>query len=176
MSEQELNGGPVNVEEPLNPTVLVEAKDVSVSGIEHVGVWLIVVILLVLAVAGGAYKFLTRVQPLGTPEIAAGVTANGHNLPPAPRMQGIPGDTVPPPEQQREFQNAAAAKLDSYGWVDSQHTVAHIPIADAMQDLVKNGLPQPMPQVAARSAQPAASQAAARSKPQADAVKGKKGQ
>ena len=84
-----------------------------------------------------------RQQPAGTPEIAAGIRAAGHELPPAPRMQGIPGDTLTPPEQQREFQAAAAAELNGYGWVDAQHNVAHIPIEEAMKILTSQGLPQP---------------------------------
>jgi hypothetical protein len=78
-------------------------------------------------------------------------------------MQLIPGDSTPPPEQQRQFQAAAGAELNSYGWVDAQQSVAHIPIGDAMQLLVKNGLPQ------------AAAKTAKQSKPQALAANGKKG-
>jgi hypothetical protein len=153
--------------EPVNTTVAFEAQDVSVSGVERVGLGLGIVILIVLAVAAGLFHFLTRVQPIGTPEVAEGMGAAEVHLPPAPRMQGIPGDTVPPPEQQREFQAAAAAELNSYGWVDGQQSVAHIPIEDAMQQLVKNGLPQTAPQVVAR--------VKPQGKPQAAAAKGKKG-
>ena len=163
MPEHDAHAHPAtaNAAEPVNPTVAFEPEDVSVGGVERVGLGMGVVIVIVLAVAAGAFHFLTHVQPLGTPEIAAGVTANEHPLPPAPRMQGIPGDTMPPPEQQREFQAAAAAELQSYGWVDAQAGVAHIPIEDAMDQLVKNGWPQA---------------AVAQSKPQAAAAKGKKSQ
>jgi hypothetical protein len=51
--------------------------------------------------------------------------------------------------------------------VDGQQSVAHIPIEDAMELLVKNGLPQTAPQVVA--------QAKPQAKPQAAAAKGKKG-
>jgi hypothetical protein len=150
--------------EPMHPTVAFEAQDVSVSGIERVGLGLAIVIAVVLVICAGLIHFLTRVPPLGTPEIAAGVSAAEHPLPPAPRMQGIPGDNVPPPEQQREFRAAAAAQLHSYGWVDAQQGVAHIPIEDAMDQLAKAGLPQATPPVAAPA------------KPPAAAAKGKKSQ
>ena len=55
--------------EPVNTTVAFEAQDVSVSGVERVGLGLGIVILIVLAVAAGLFHFLTRVQPLGTPEV-----------------------------------------------------------------------------------------------------------
>jgi hypothetical protein len=150
--------------EPMHPAVAFEAQDVSVGGIERVGLGLAIVVVVVLIICAGLIHFLTRVPPLGTPEIAAGVSAADHPLPPAPRMQGIPGDDVPPPEQQREFRAAAAAQLHSYGWTDAQQGVAHIPIEDAMDQLLKTGLPQATPPVAAPA------------KPQAAAAKGKKSQ
>jgi hypothetical protein len=166
MPEHHSHESTADAPEPVNTTVAFEAQDVSVGGVERVGLGLGIVILIVLAVAAGLFHFLTRVQPIGTPEVAEGMGAAEVHLPPAPRMQGIPGDTVPPPEQQREFQAAAAAELNSYGWVDGQQSVAHIPIEDAMEQLVKNGLAQTAPQVVA--------QVKPQGKPQAAAAKGKK--
>jgi hypothetical protein len=149
--------------EPVNPTVSFETEDVHVSGVQRVGLTLALVVIVVLFVSWGVSHYLMREQPIGTPELAQGVTSGQRHLPPAPRMQLIPGDSTPPPEQQREFQAAAAAELNSYGWVDAQQGVAHIPIGDAMQLLVKNGLPQ------------ATAETAKQSKPQAIAANGKKG-
>ncbi|MGO9640811.1 MAG: hypothetical protein ACLP1Y_05855 [Candidatus Acidiferrales bacterium] len=128
---------------PVNATVSYETQDVSVGAIERAGVILAVVVLVSLAIVAGTFYLYTSVQPLGTPEIAPGMRAAGRELPPAPRMQGIPGDTLPPPEQQRQFQAAAAAELNGYGWMDAQHSVAHIPIEEAMKILAAQGLPQP---------------------------------
>jgi hypothetical protein len=171
MPEHHAHETTINGAEPVNETVAFEAEDVSVSGVERVGMGLAIVVLIVLAVAAGMFHFLTREQPVGTPEIAAGMRAGEHPLPPQPRLQGLPGDTVPPPEQQREFQAAAAAELHSYGWVDGQQSVAHIPIEDAMDQLVKNGLPQAAPPQTA-----AAAQTKPQAKPQASAARGKKAQ
>jgi hypothetical protein len=164
MPEHEAHATTTANGEPMHPAVAFEAQDVSVGGIERVGLGLAIVIVVVLVICAGLIHFLTRVPPLGTPEIAEGVTAADHPLPPAPRMQGIPGDNVPPPEQQREFRAAAAAQLRSYGWVDAQQGIAHIPIEDAMDQLLKTGLTQAVPD------------AAASAKPQAAAAKGKKSQ
>jgi hypothetical protein len=168
MPEHEPHVNAARSAEPVHTTVAFEAQDVSVGGVERVGLGLAVTVLVVLAVVAGAFHYLTSEQPLGTPEVAAGMGAGQHPLPPAPRMQGIPGDTVPPPEQQREFQAAAAAELNNYGWVDAEQTIAHIPIGDAMDQLVKDGLPQ----VAQQSGQ----QPAAKVKPAAKAASGKQGQ
>jgi hypothetical protein len=164
MPEHEAHATTTADGEPMHPTVAFEAQDVSVGGIERVGLGLAIVIVIVLGICAGLFHFLTHVPPLGTPEIAAGVTAVDHPLPPAPRMQGIPGDNVPPPEQQREFRADATSQLHSYGWVDEQQGVAHIPIEDAMDQLLKTGLPQAAPPVAMSA------------KPRAAAAKGKKSQ
>jgi hypothetical protein len=148
---------PLDARSPVNPSVAYESEDVSVGAVERAGVILVIVILASLAVVGGTLYLYTRQQPAGTPEIAAGLRARGRELPPAPRMQGIPGDTLTPPEQQRQFQAAAAAELNAYGWVDAQHNVAHIPIEEAMKMLTMQGLPQPaVPGRAPKNAAPAA--------------------
>jgi hypothetical protein len=133
---------PLDAQAPVNANVAYETEDVKVGGVEWAGVILVLVILASLAVVKWTFDLYTSQQPTGTPEIAAGMRAGGHELPPAPRMQGIPGDRVTPPEQQREFQAAAATELNGYGWVDAQHSVAHIPIEEAMKILAAQGLPQ----------------------------------
>ena len=80
MPEHHAHETPANGAEPVNETVAFEARDVSVSGVERVGLGLAIVVLIVLAVAAGMFHFLTREQPLGTPEIAAGMRAGEHPL------------------------------------------------------------------------------------------------
>jgi hypothetical protein len=164
MPEHDTHMAAANGAGPVNPSVAFETEDVSVGGVERAGAGMVLVVIAVLVIVAGVYHYLTRVQPVGTPEIAAGVRTSAPALPPAPRMQGLPGDSVPPPEQQREFQAAAAAELHSYGWVDAQAGIAHVPIEDAMDELVKTGWPQ------------SAAPSAAKSKPLAAAAKGKKAQ
>lgn len=135
-------GSPLDADAPMNATVAYETQDANVGGVERAGLILVIVILVTLTVVAGAFHLLTSGQPAGTPEIAAGLRSAAPELPPAPRMQEIPGDTLPPPEQQRQFQALAAAELNGYGWVDAQHDVAHIPIDEAMKILAAQGLPQ----------------------------------
>jgi hypothetical protein len=135
-------GQPLAAPAPVNDTVGYEAEDISVSAAQRAGVILVIVIIVSLVAVKLTFDYYTSEQPAGTPEIAAGMRSAAPELPPAPRMQGIPGDSVPPPEQQREFQAAAAAELNGYGWVDAQHSVAHIPIEEAMKLLAAQGMPQ----------------------------------
>lgn len=83
-------------------------------------------------------------------------------IPPAPRLQAFPAADL------ATFNAQQAAKLEGYGWVDKQGEVAHVPIAEGMERLLKQGLPsraegQPFqladPKPAAGAAKPAAAAA-----------------
>lgn len=55
--------------------------------------------------------------------------------PPQPELQLNPANDLVKFRAQEEQQ------LNSYGWVDRDEGIAHIPIAQAMQDLVARGIP-----------------------------------
>jgi hypothetical protein len=44
----------------------------------------------------------------------------------------------------RDFEQADRQRLQSYGWIDKEQGVVHLPIERAMQLLVERGLPEPM--------------------------------
>jgi hypothetical protein len=54
--------------------------------------------------------------------------------PPAPRLQ------VDPEEDLARLRAAAEARLESYGWVDRQKGVVHIPIEQAMRQVAAKGI------------------------------------
>lgn len=56
-------------------------------------------------------------------------------LPPAPRLETNPGEIFPVLHATQE------AELNSYGWVDRQKGVVHIPIERAMQLIAQSKLP-----------------------------------
>lgn len=57
-------------------------------------------------------------------------------LPPPPRLEADPeGDA-------RTINAEADAKLNSYGWIDKDKGIAHIPIDQAMKMLIQRGWPQ----------------------------------
>ncbi|HEY6432302.1 MAG TPA: hypothetical protein VIZ17_10000, partial [Acetobacteraceae bacterium] len=54
---------------------------------------------------------------------------------PAPQLQ---------PDPRRDWQSFHTAEmqhLTTYGWIDKAHGIAHIPIAQAMQDIASQGIP-----------------------------------
>ena len=56
-------------------------------------------------------------------------------LPPEPRLEVVPADTV------AKLRATEDALLNDYAWVDRQHGIVRIPIAEAMILLAKQGLP-----------------------------------
>jgi hypothetical protein len=81
-------------------------------------------------------------------------------VPPEPRLQSLQGvplsselSTGPVPEDAEPFQTTslndfdhkARATLGSYGWVDRQAGVVHVPIERAIELVLKNGLPTSAP-------------------------------
>jgi hypothetical protein len=59
------------------------------------------------------------------------------NPPPGPRLQSNPR------EDYKEYRRKQEAVLGSYGWIDRQQGVVHIPIARAMDLILEQGLPKP---------------------------------
>ncbi len=55
--------------------------------------------------------------------------------PPAPRLQ------TGPPEDLARYRETEGRRLDTYYWIDRKKGVVHIPIAAAMQKLVRDGIP-----------------------------------
>jgi hypothetical protein len=62
--------------------------------------------------------------------------ADTRQTPPAPRLQNAPL------RDYASYHASQDAYLGSYGWVDRQRTVAHIPIEQAMNLLVERGWPK----------------------------------
>lgn len=59
---------------------------------------------------------------------------------PRPAVRGVLNPRQP--EALSELRARAAMRLDSYGWVDRDAGVAHIPIERAMQMIVEQGVPK----------------------------------
>jgi len=55
--------------------------------------------------------------------------------PPGPRLQ------LDPPSDLAKFRAREQTQLDSYGWIDRDNGIAHIPIAQAMKDVARRGIP-----------------------------------
>ena len=107
-----------------------EGSDLHVQKVVWLAAILVVVLVLSILMVLLDFKHLHRTFPDRTSEAAPVVTTAG--LPPAPRLQTNP---------LRDLAAVRAVEdshLHQYGWIDSTHTVAQIPIERAMVLWVKS--------------------------------------
>ncbi len=108
-----------------------ETRDLSFKAIALFGLGL----LLLLAVGGlilvGLFTVIVH-QQAQSDVLPARVTPT---LPPQPRLQVVPGNTL---QQQRAAEDQ---QLSTYGWIDRQHDIAHIPIDRAMDLFARQNQP-----------------------------------
>lgn len=109
-----------------------EKRDASIKGLLLFGLGLAVTIVVVFFLMKWTLNFLSAQSPLGPP---AAPFANERTLPPSPRLQARPHLDL------RSYCEEQLSDLNSYGWVDQQNGVVHIPIDQAMDLLLKQGFP-----------------------------------
>lgn len=117
-----------------------ERYDENTKGIIKFGVALIAAIVVICLLAWGLFDILKWVT---AEEQTQPPLFRGERLPPEPRLQGIPGHQNFPPEDIREFRAKEKAELNSYGWIDRQMGIVHIPIEEAKKLVLDRGLTAP---------------------------------
>ena len=118
------------------------------STYEHTdaSVWIIVKFLFWLAISavvihvglGLIYAILID-RALETGEQRYPLARQADRLPPTPRLQQFPRNDL------YEFRLGEQEFLESYGWMNKEAGIVHIPIDDAMRVLVERGLPSRQP-------------------------------
>jgi len=63
------------------------------------------------------------------------------DMPPEPRLQGVPGHSNDPQTDLRLKIVADTEANQKYGWIDQNAGIAQIPVQDAMQIIAEKGLP-----------------------------------
>jgi hypothetical protein len=130
-----------------NPGITFEPRDMRVNNIIIIGLGLLAVILLSLFISFKTYHhFLAQVRRQEALGILSPLRAGRPApLPPEPRLQGAPGHPTLGPEELQSVLQAADQQLNSYGWVNQQAGIAHIPVRDAMRLIAEKGLPSVPP-------------------------------
>jgi hypothetical protein len=117
-------------------TVHHETKDISITGVLAFGAGLLVAAAVIHLVVWVMFNFLegreSAAQPVPTYPLAIG---QQNRLPPEPRLQTNPREDL------RSLRDSEDALLNSYGWVDRNNSVVHMPIRDAMRLAIERGLP-----------------------------------
>jgi len=109
-----------------------ETQDVTIRPMVWSAIGLAVLTIVGMLASWLAFKYFVRVQKLGPP---ASPFENARELPPAPRLQVNPVETL------KDYQAEEGSKLNGYGWVDKNAGVVRIPIDRAMQITLERGFP-----------------------------------
>ena len=122
-----------------------EHTDANVLVIVKFGIWLVVIALVIHFGLGVMYKMLIE-QAKDTTPVEYPLASSQPRLPPPPRLQQFPGNEI------YDFRTAEDKRMGSYGWVNRDAGVVHIPIQEAMRLTLEKGLPS-RPQDAAQPAE-----------------------
>jgi len=66
--------------------------------------------------------------------------AHQKELPPEPRLQGVPGHTTDPQQDWRDKLKADTDANQKFAWIDESSGIAQIPVKDAMKVIAEKGL------------------------------------
>lgn len=113
-----------------------EHTDVAVGVMVKFAFWLIVSAVIVGVGLGLMYALLIRqsAERAETKQYPMAVN-QAPRLPAAPRLQQMPSQEL------YNFRTRENEELHSYGWVDKNAGIVHIPIEDAMRMTLERGLP-----------------------------------
>jgi hypothetical protein len=112
-----------------------EERDVNIWAIGKVGIGLIITTVASVAIVWGMFAYL-RVQYNAQPP-EHGIDVNALKRAPAPNLLYNEHEA----ENLRDYRSAEEQALNSYSWVDQQHTQLKMPINRAIDQLVQKGLP-----------------------------------
>jgi hypothetical protein len=133
------------------PEVRYEQSDVHAEAIVRFAIGLVIVVVVSSVALLGLFKLFAGQQRRQDPPPPPLLREAGR-LPPAPRLQETPLQDL---EQLRAKEEK---ELTSYGWVDPQAGIVHIPIDDAIKIVARGGIPKaiamPSPPVSVASPSP----------------------
>jgi hypothetical protein len=129
---------------PVNTDVSYEKSDVEARTIYVYLVGLAVAVVLSYAVCIFVLRATTRVavqSDTPPPPIRVEMGSAYQELPPEPRLQGVPGHGNDPQADLREKIRQDTEENEKAGWVDQNAGIARIPVKDAMRIIAEKGLP-----------------------------------
>lgn len=119
---------------PVNRGPGYEVRDANVPGLLQFAFWMAVVLAVTLFAMKWTFDFLKKKEPLGATSSPL-VKEGARVIPPAPLLQ------VYPHVELEDYCAAQQESVNSYGWVNKESGVAHIPIDRAMDLVLARGLP-----------------------------------
>ncbi len=130
--------------EPVNADVSFEKNDVEPKTIYIYLIGLAVAVVLSYAVCIFVLRATTRVAvdyDTPPPPVRQEMGSAFSDMPPEPRLQGVPGHGEDAQSDLREKVLSDAEENEKTGWVDQSVGIAQIPVKDAMKIIAEKGLP-----------------------------------
>lgn len=130
---------------PVHPDVTFEPRDIDIGTIARYLVYLAMTIVLALAICVPILNVLTKFvaeQDTPMPAVRAEMTQkqrDDQQMPPMPRLQGVPGSENDPQQDMRNKIEADTRANETFAWVDKDKGIAQIPVADAMKIIADKG-------------------------------------
>lgn len=114
-------------------------QEIDRSGIVKIGIWLAVVTAAGFVVAWLAYHALASEATAADPAPSPIAAAREQPLPPGPQLQPRPEEDL------ARYRTQVDARLSTWGWVDRDKNVAHVPIERAIDMLAEQAAETPAP-------------------------------
>jgi len=130
---------------PVHSDVTFEPRDIDIGTIARYLVYLAITIIIALVICVPILRVLTKYvaeQDAPMPAVRAAMTQEQRDkdqLPPQPRLQGVPGSTSDPQQDMRDKIDADTKANETFAWVDRDKGIAQIPVADAMKIIAEKG-------------------------------------
>jgi len=129
-----------------------EQSDVSIAGLAKSGVALAALVIVANLLVWGAFTYFNRsAERLQSPPPPM---FKGNQPPPEPRLQGAPGHESSGLDDMLEMRAREDRILRSYGWVDQQSGLVHIPIEEAKKLILERGMAGSVEEMSPRPPQP----------------------
>jgi hypothetical protein len=129
---------------PVHDDVSSEKSDVEPSTIYIYLIGLAIAVVLSYAVCVFVLRATTSVaiqSDTPPPDVRQEMGGAFSDMPPEPRLQGVPGHGNDPQADLREKVHSDAEENEKTGWVDQSAGIAQIPVKDAMKIIAEKGLP-----------------------------------
>ncbi|GAC1668025.1 MAG: hypothetical protein NVS9B4_23880 [Candidatus Acidiferrum sp.] len=129
---------------PRHEDVAFESRDVKARTIYWYLLALAVAVAASFAVCVTILRVTTRMAEDGDtppPASRAMLGPQYHNMPPEPRLQGVPGHESDPQQDMRDKLKADSDANEGTAWMDRSAGMAQIPVKEAMKIIAEKGLP-----------------------------------
>ena len=111
-----------------------EPRDANITGLLQFAFWMAVLLAVTLLGMRWTFDYFKKAMPLG--ETASPLLKQGQReLPPSPRLQ------VHPRQELVDYCEIQQKAVHSYGWVNQESGIVHIPVDRAMDLILAKGLP-----------------------------------